>query len=344
MNTQHDFGREPKVTIMIPTYNQEEYVGEAIESALTQSYDNLEVVISDDGSTDQTGEVARQYCSDPRVKYYKNEENLGRAGNYRKTLYDRASGDWVLNLDGDDYLTDHTYVEDAVAEVRSSEGKVVMVVGGQVKMHPDQSYTEHYPTEEKVEKKSGTDLFLEWFPGKMYVPHLATLYNRKIATHIGFYEWDGVASDWDSLRKLSLHGDVLLMKRIVGVWRVHGENATNDATCDVRLGNIKSVFRSFEYAKRMNVDLKSLKRWKNRYLFVEIKNSIMKILSSSHPTDTIYYIQEVKGLGKPFIVAILCVLLSPKSYVKILSHVVAGRESTKEAIEKCRRFIRKETA
>ena len=328
--------RSPKVTIMIPTYNQEEYVGEAIESALAQSYDKLEVVISDDGSTDRTGEVARQYCSDHRVRYYRNEENLGRAGNYRKTLYDRASGEWVLNLDGDDYLTDHMYVEDAVEETRSSEEKVVMIIGGQVKMYPDQSYTEHYPTEEKVEKKSGTDLFLEWLPGEIYIPHLATLYNRKIATQIGFYEWNGVASDWDSLRKLSLHGDVLLMRRIVGAWRVHGENATNNTTYDVRLGNIESVFRSFEYAKKLNVDLRKLNRWKRRYLRKEIEKSIIKILSSSHPADVIGYIQGVKGLGKPFIIAILSVLLNPKSYIKILLHAVAGGNFTKNAIEKYR--------
>ena len=60
------------VSIMIPTYNQEDYIGEAVESALRQDYSNLVVVVTDDCSTDKTGEIAIKYIPDHRFKYVKN--------------------------------------------------------------------------------------------------------------------------------------------------------------------------------------------------------------------------------------------------------------------------------
>lgn len=60
----------PKVTIMIATYDQERFIGEAIESAMAQDYSNLEIVVCDDCSTDRTYEIAKQY---------KQKDLLGRA-------------------------------------------------------------------------------------------------------------------------------------------------------------------------------------------------------------------------------------------------------------------------
>ena len=62
-----------KVTIMIPTYNQAKYISKAIESALSIDYSNIEVIVSDDCSSDNTEEVVSKYLSDNRYKYIKNE-------------------------------------------------------------------------------------------------------------------------------------------------------------------------------------------------------------------------------------------------------------------------------
>ena len=60
-----------KVTIMIPTYNQAKYISKAIESALNIDYSNIEVIVSDDCSTDNTEEVISKYLEDNRFKYIK---------------------------------------------------------------------------------------------------------------------------------------------------------------------------------------------------------------------------------------------------------------------------------
>src|SRR5690606_6270355 len=100
----------PLVTIMIPTYGQAHYLPRAIDSALAQDYPNLEVLVVDDASPDDTASVIEPYLEDPRFRYHRHVENLGRVAAYRDTLEREALGDYVLNLDGDDWLVDPTYL------------------------------------------------------------------------------------------------------------------------------------------------------------------------------------------------------------------------------------------
>jgi len=111
----------PLVSIAIPTFNQEEYILQAVKSALSQTYPRLEVIVSDDHSTDHTREVLKTLKADARLKYFINEPGLGRVKNYRRSLYEYASGDWFINVDGDDFFTDVEFVEDAMGEMVACE-------------------------------------------------------------------------------------------------------------------------------------------------------------------------------------------------------------------------------
>jgi len=66
----------PLVSVMMPAYNAEKYIGTAIESVLAQTYENWELIIVDDGSTDNTYEVATMY-KDQRIKVVKHDYNAG---------------------------------------------------------------------------------------------------------------------------------------------------------------------------------------------------------------------------------------------------------------------------
>ena len=86
----------------MPAYNAEKYIAQAIESMLSQSYGNIELLIADDCSTDGTLKIIRRYESDLRVKLFRNELNSG----YLKTtnfLFDKCSGDFITFLDADDF-------------------------------------------------------------------------------------------------------------------------------------------------------------------------------------------------------------------------------------------------
>ena len=68
----------PKVSVIIPAYNTETYIGKAIESALEQTLTDIEVIMVDDGSSDKTVEVAKSF-TDQRLKVIVNQQNLGAA-------------------------------------------------------------------------------------------------------------------------------------------------------------------------------------------------------------------------------------------------------------------------
>ena len=93
---------KPLVTVAIPAYNASSYIREAVESVLMQDYDNYELVIVDDCSTDNTYGLLQQ-IEDPRVRLFKNKKNLGAEANWNRCL-DLATGKYFLLLPGDDLL------------------------------------------------------------------------------------------------------------------------------------------------------------------------------------------------------------------------------------------------
>src|SRR2546425_9420098 len=92
----------PQVSVGLPVYNGERYLAEALDSLLTQSYEDFELIICDNASTDRTGEIARSYAAkDKRVRYARNDKNLGAGGNFRRG-FALASGEYFRWAASDD--------------------------------------------------------------------------------------------------------------------------------------------------------------------------------------------------------------------------------------------------
>jgi glycosyltransferase involved in cell wall biosynthesis len=128
----------PLVSVLIPTYNRVDYLVEAIESALKQDYPNFEVVISDNGSTDGTEERIQKYLSNPRIRYYRNEKNLGSGPNYRRLLYEYAAGEFGHFLTDDDYFIDRQHLSKAVRLIRE-HGAGVVFSGAQTRYREEKA-------------------------------------------------------------------------------------------------------------------------------------------------------------------------------------------------------------
>jgi glycosyltransferase involved in cell wall biosynthesis len=109
---------KPLVTIGIPAYNERAYIDETIQSALSQTYGAVEVVVSDNASTDGTYDaIAEAADRDVRVVALKNDENLGALDNFRR-VRDYAKGDFFMWLGGHDIL-DPGFVAEAVGKLAS---------------------------------------------------------------------------------------------------------------------------------------------------------------------------------------------------------------------------------
>lgn len=88
------------VSIVMPSYNTGKYIEESIKSVLAQTYDNWELLIVDDCSTDDTDQVVAQF-KDSRIHYFKNEKNSGAAISRNRALRE-AKGRWIAFIDSDD--------------------------------------------------------------------------------------------------------------------------------------------------------------------------------------------------------------------------------------------------
>jgi glycosyltransferase involved in cell wall biosynthesis len=103
----------PRVSIAIPVYNGARYLSATIESILSQTYTNFELIICDNASSDATGEICQSFAQrDARVYYYRNEQNIGWAGNHNRVI-DLARGVYFKWAAHDDLL-DPTFLEKCV--------------------------------------------------------------------------------------------------------------------------------------------------------------------------------------------------------------------------------------
>jgi glycosyltransferase involved in cell wall biosynthesis len=113
--------QEPVITVILPAFNAEQFIKKAIESILAQTFSNFELIIINDGSTDNTDQVIRSF-TDSRIKYIKNSENKGLIDTLNKGI-DEAKGKYIARMDADDislptrfeiqvnYLNNHSDVD-----------------------------------------------------------------------------------------------------------------------------------------------------------------------------------------------------------------------------------------
>jgi len=115
----------PKVSIIIPCYNKAPYVAEAIESALRQTYKNMEIICVNDASTDTSADIIKDYATKhDNITFIDFKKNKGVI-EARNTAIEKATGEYILPLDADDIIAD-TYVEKA-AKVLSSQPDIGIV-------------------------------------------------------------------------------------------------------------------------------------------------------------------------------------------------------------------------
>ena len=94
----------PAISVLIPAYNSGPYIGRCLESVINQTVSDIEIVIVDDGSSDNTAEVLREYAErDSRIKVIRHPENSGVFW-ARKTSIEASSGDYLMFVDSDDVL------------------------------------------------------------------------------------------------------------------------------------------------------------------------------------------------------------------------------------------------
>ena len=277
---------KPLVTVMVPTYNQHKYIEKTINSILNQTYDNIEIIISDDSINDLTEKLIKEKYLNKKYKgknivYVHNRPSKGEVGNYKYLLYKLANGEWVLNVDGDDFLYNKYFIEIAMDYVMKNSN-IVLITSKKLKYDiKNQQFIkiDNIPYQDLI--INGEWLFFNHIFKNVELPHVGTIFHRQKALEVDFYEYDIPSSDRESLLKLSLKGDIVYLNDYYGVWVYHGNNHSQNVEIDELLKNLKMYDRVYDYAKQFKLFKPKLLFWKilakHKMLFFYYKNEKNKL-------------------------------------------------------------------
>lgn len=179
--------KDSLVSIVIATYNRAKYIKKAVESVLSQTYQNIEIIIVDDGSTDKTPEIISEFSKkDPRIVILTNKTNLGFVRTLNKGIQ-RAQGKYIARLDDDDFWCDSKKLEKQV-EFLEIHPDYALVGGGMIKIDEKNREIARYLFPEKDE-----DIRKSILVENLFV-HSTVLFRKYIWEKIGGYdkEFDGL--------------------------------------------------------------------------------------------------------------------------------------------------------
>lgn len=217
----------PLISIQIPTYSQEQYIKQALDSALAQTYENLQVIVSDDCSPDyDIFEYLREYKDNPKVIIHRNEKNLGRVGNYRNTLYNLVQGDWFVNLDGDDFFINSNFVSTALVSISKSSEKIAAFQAHATIRKIEENNIPHVNITDNIYVVRGLD-YLQYINDSLGFTHASVLYNVNDARNCDFYNINTLDIDYFSYLKILTKGYIIFWNEKVYNWRQHDNQETH---------------------------------------------------------------------------------------------------------------------
>lgn len=245
-------GYEPSVSVVIPVYNVEPWLGECLDSLLMQTFRDFEIIAVDDGSTDGSAKVLHEAeALEPRLKIFRMERNCGQAAARNKGL-DQSAGRYVYFLDADDLIIPEA-LEELVAEADRSGADVVAF--GHLQFTDDPEFADTasgvlFSYEGMEGTGSGEEIFSRLVTGENISPSVPTyLIRRDFINRTGLRFIEGILHEdigyiYEMLRrsqKTSLVAKAYFLRRI----RL-GSTVTSVPGRARFEGYIRSLERSFE--------------------------------------------------------------------------------------------------
>lgn len=220
----------PIASICVPTYNRSRMLHEALKSALSQTFEDFEIIVSDNASADDTESVVRSF-GDPRVRYYRQSTNIGTVPNLNFTL-GKVRGRCVTFLFDDDLMLPENLAR-KVTEL-NREGSVGLVhsryhivdeVGRLVRASTNQGHG----VERAHNAVEAGHVFLErMLAGVCEVNPSSTLFRRECIERLGVLdERLSHCDDYEYWMRISVFYDVAYIAEPLVKWRVHSQTHTN---------------------------------------------------------------------------------------------------------------------
>jgi glycosyltransferase involved in cell wall biosynthesis len=213
----------PRVSIGMPVYNCAKYLHQSIGSLLTQTYGEIELVITDNQSTDGSEEICREFAAkDKRVRYYRNDRNLGGPGNFRR-VFSLCTGEYHKWSTADDYW-DPTVVEKCVA-VLDREPEVVAAYPKTTLIKETGEFIENYDDKFDLHENSPAARFIRILDTPSLCHVQCGVMRRAILKRTALIG-NELSSDIRFLAELSLYGKFAVVPEYLFFRRFHEQSSS----------------------------------------------------------------------------------------------------------------------
>ena len=272
-------------SVIVPLYNKEKCIARTINSVLSQSYTNFEIIIVDDGSTDNSAAIVKS-MTDSRIRFFqKKNAGVSSARNYG---IEKALGEWLFFLDADDILLPSS-LEKLYKVCISSDAKVDIVSGNYVRVSKNKIYPHGNETYSGLVQEK--DKYKYFFFNKFAMCPGTTLINKMLLKNIRYDEQFCRYEDLEFMLKLMQNAIIYVIPDVLFEYRLDNSSASRPLL-DVKKDFLFSMdfkkrtfwekcilgealyFAAFSYPAYQSI---LRKKYGKYYTFVYIANSLKKI-------------------------------------------------------------------
>lgn len=280
-------GNVPLISIILPTYNGEKYIRATIESVLSQTVQNFELIILDDASEDATPEILREFSSNSRLRIFIFKKNVGQAKNWNRGIHN-AKGRYIKFL-GQDDLIQTNYLEEAVS-ILEQNSTVSLVCSFEKPIgtgYPDRNLNV-MPGKGEISGVFVQKNLLEngnWIGGPT-----AVMCRTDVFKHIGGFDTNLKCSlDYGLWIRILSTGNLYVLPHYLYGCRTHNEQETNK--CKKNLGFLKDKI----FITQKLIDQPKLYRGGNsEHLKYLLRKRLLQLISKSIRYENIHIVEIIK--------------------------------------------------
>ncbi len=246
----------PLVSILIPLYNAEQYIEETITRALKQTYPNIELIIVDDHSTDNSLEIAQKHSSD-KVHIYTNPNKGGNSA--RNYAFQMCNGEYIKFMDADDYCTDDM-IEKQMERMLTDGDKDTLIFSPVKMLYPDARLFLP-PREIDKDYVPGIELLIDIWRGKGWnCPHCHLLHRELFIKSGGWDETIIKNQDGEFFARVAAKASKSLsVKSVFAIWR----QTRNGVSSQLSLKAQKSMLHTYDIISHLILNYRDNEE--NRY-------------------------------------------------------------------------------
>ncbi|CCQ94036.1 hypothetical protein CULT_1620013 [[Clostridium] ultunense Esp] len=317
----------PLVSIIIPAYNHEKYVGQTIKSMLRQTYKNIEIIIINDGSSDMTHEEILKYiplCKERFVRFeYRSRENRGLSATLNEMIL-WSKGKYISICASDDMFLEDK-IEILVHELNKLDNSYAVICGNaifideqgrNIDLEGIETFVDYY----LYNRYDITDIHEQFGNYKTlisgnYIPAMSTLIRRDALIDIGLYTENIRIEDWDMWLKLCKKYKFKYINKVVAYYRWHKSNSVKKLKKQLLYDSIRILLREKDFAFSRN--------YKNEWLVSYLGRLFMYLLISWDVKFFFHYLKKINSFKVfPIFISLVIYRLYKKS-IKIFKSTLA---------------------